>query len=188
MNKIFLGIMLVVMVSFITGCSSTTILYQCQDGSFKDSADACSSALCSSSLDCPELDCSVCPPKVETKTVEKEVVKYQCYDDSTADKLSDCPTMAERLSAEPIILEGESDQVTDEFYLKKGLAIFRNTYHGESNFMADLIDSEGNFVDLVANTIGNSETSSSVKVPADGYYRVEVTAWPGSNWEIVVEQ
>ena len=35
---------------------------------------------------CPDLDCSTCPKQIETKTI----TKYQCYDGTMKDKLSDC--------------------------------------------------------------------------------------------------
>ena len=186
MRTVILGILLL-SILVLAGCSSQTIVkYQCADGSFVDSADACPSVECQTN--CPKLDCSSCPVKTETKTVEKIVTKYQCYDGSVKDNLNDCTTMEQRLTANPIILKGSGNQVTDKFYLKKGLAIFKNKYVGQLNFIADLIDSEGNDIELVANTIGTSETSSYAKIDTAGYYRIGVTAWSGSNWTIRVEQ
>jgi len=141
---------------------------------------------CPVEKECPTLDYSQCA-KTETKIVTNNITKYQCYDDSTKDNLAECSTLEQRLSSN-ISLSGSGNQVTDKFYLKQGLAIFRNSYHGQSNFMADLIDENGDDIALVANTIGTSETSSSAKIAIPGYYRVDVTAWPGSSWTIKVEQ
>lgn len=135
-------------------------------------------------IKCENLDCSQCSKQIETQTI----MKYQCYDNHIKDKLEDCSTLEERASTEPIILTGSGNQVTDKFYLKQGIAIFKNKYNGDYNFIAYLIDSDGDNIDLVANTIGTSDTSSSTKITTAGYYRIEVTAWSGSDWTITVEQ
>ena len=182
----YFTVLLILSILVLSSCSQTVVKYQCADGSFLDSANSCPSVSCKT--DCPKLDCASCPVKTETKTVERVVTKYQCYDDTIKDNLKDCTTLEQRLTANPVVLEGSDNQVTDKFYLKKGLAIFKNKYVGQHNFIAYLIDSEGNDVRIVANTIGSSETSSSAKIDIAGYYRIKVTAWPGSDWTIRIEQ
>lgn len=98
-NLLFLSTILLTAI-IISGCiTQTTIKYQCTDGSFADSTDSCPKKDCITScpeLDyskcpqqkCPDLDCSECPKQVETET--KEVIKYECYDGSVEEKLSDC--------------------------------------------------------------------------------------------------
>ena len=134
----------------------------------------------------------------EDKQLEKEVdletvIKYQCVDGSIVDDLADCPKEIKKEESEPSIpqtftFKGGGNQITDKFYLIKGLVIFRSNYEGESNFMVDLIDSEGKFVDIVANEIGTSESSSATSIRNEGYYRLEVKGWTDSRWEIKVEQ
>ena len=188
MNMKFLIGIVALLILILAGCSTqTTVKYQCVDGSFVDSVNLCSSKTCPEA-NCPKLDCNACPVKTETKIETQTLTKYQCWDDTIKDNLKDCTTLEQRLTANPIVLEGSDNQVTDKFYLKKGLAIFKNKYVGQYNFIAYLIDSEGNNIGIVANTIGSSETSSSAKIDTAGYYRIEVTAWPGSDWTIRVEQ
>jgi len=92
--SITLLISIVILGVFLSGCTTETITkYQCQDGSFKDSAELCSKVSCQT--DCPELDCDSCPVKTETKTVEKEVIKYQCSDGTIKDELADCHAVEE---------------------------------------------------------------------------------------------
>lgn len=128
--------------------------------------------------------------KTETITNEVEVIKYQCNDGTITDSLSLCPKIDETPKGQfqPVTFKGSDNQITDKFWLDKGLVIFKNKYRGESNFIVDLIDENGNNVDLVANTIGDSDTSGLATIRNAGYYRLEVTAWPGSSWEINVEQ
>lgn len=94
MKYLILGILLISIVA-LSGCSQTIVKYQCADGSFMDSANSCSAVSCKT--DCPQLDCASCPVKTETKTVEKIVTKYQCYDSSVKTSLSDCKNPEEYL-------------------------------------------------------------------------------------------
>jgi len=74
---------LVISLVFLAGCQvQTETKYQCANGEIVDSIDLCSSQTC------PELDCSECPKQIKTEI--KEVIKYQCYDGSVEDKLSNC--------------------------------------------------------------------------------------------------
>ena len=87
-TQIILLISILILGVFLTGCSQTVVKYQCQDGSFKESAELCSEVSCQTN--CPELDCNACPVKTETKTVEKTITKYQCYDGTIQTSLSNC--------------------------------------------------------------------------------------------------
>jgi len=113
-TSIALLISIIILGVFLTGCSQTVVKYQCQDGSFKETAELCSEVSCQTN--CPELDCSVCPVKTEfkEKNVEKpiEVIKYQCTDETVVNKLSDCLTQEDKLTSEPIKPETNSDDAT----------------------------------------------------------------------------
>ena len=89
MRTILLGIMLI-SVLILAGCSQTVVKYQCADGSFVDSADACSAVECLTN--CPELDCSNCPVKTETKVETKTVTEkiYVCPDLTEVKNKEDC--------------------------------------------------------------------------------------------------
>ena len=97
-KKIIFGLIsLIGLIVFLSGCTQTVVKYQCADGSFVESVDACPSVECQTN--CPELDCDSCPAKIEyqEKIVEKpvEVVKYQCYDGSIETSKSNCKTPEE---------------------------------------------------------------------------------------------
>ena len=85
---IILSLILVLMLS---ACSSTTIKYQCNDGTIKDSADLCGDVSLES---CPQLDCNLCPVKTETKVETKTITEkiYVCSDLSQVKSLNDCKT------------------------------------------------------------------------------------------------
>lgn len=169
---VVVGIVIIIVFNMFSG----NIKYQCQNGEVADSISKCPSVQ-SSSVNCP-----IC-----TKTIEANVIKYQCSDGSIKDNQADCSLPKQTISSKPIVLSGSNNQVTDKFYLSQGLVIFKNSYKGEGNFIAQLIDEDGDYVSLVANTIGTSETSSSAKIENEGYYRIEVTASSGSHWTIKVE-
>ncbi len=94
-------------------------------------------------------------------------------------------------SIDDITLSGTSDTVTERFELSSGVAIFRMTYDGPSNFIVTLYDSTGEYVELVANEIGPYSGSSLVGVSngiigaSEGEHYLEVKA--SGPWEIVIE-
>ncbi|MDD4877602.1 MAG: hypothetical protein PHO02_01040 [Candidatus Nanoarchaeia archaeon] len=185
MKKICL-LLTILSILLLTGCSETIVKYQCVDGSFVDNIAECGTVTCPAT-ECPKLDCEACPAKVETRTVTNTITKYQCYDDSIKDNKEDCSSLEERGGAGTTV-SGSSNQVTEKFYLKEGLTIFRNHYEGELNFIAELINEDGTLIGIIANTIGTSDTSSAKKITEAGFYRIEVTAWEGSSWTIDIEQ
>ncbi len=177
---------------FLAGCSANASMrFQCADGSFVDTAAACSSVQCKTN--CPETDCSSCPPKIEyqTKTVEKPVIKYQCADGSTQDNLSDCPQIPEAKKISPVKeLSGTGDKVTDPFYLAAGFAKVTGTYKGTSNFIVHLIDEDGND-DYLFNEIGSYTGETAITIGTAGNYRLEVQAqgWNSvGSWTVKFEQ
>ena len=95
-TSIILLVSILILGIFLTGCSQTVVKYQCQDGSFKESAELCSEVSCQTN--CPELDCNACPAKIEYETkevekkvyVDKPVYKYQCFDGNTKENIDDC--------------------------------------------------------------------------------------------------
>ena len=117
--------------------------------------------------------------------------------ESVKDKLSDCPKIPEAKKLSKIkYFEGTFDTVTEAFYLKLGLVIFRLKNDGKSNFIVGLIDEEGN-KNVFVNQIGKYDGSTSQTIIKEGYYRIEVTlgsSFTGggfsssANWNISVEQ
>ena len=94
-------------------------------------------------------------------------------------------------SVADISLSGSGDTVTERFELSSGVAIFRMTYSGPSNFIVTLYSSAGEYVDLVANEIGAYSGNALVGVAggfagaSEGEHYLEVSA--SGPWEIVIE-
>lgn len=88
----------------------------------------------------------------------------------------------------PVTLSGSGDQVSEPFYLKKGLIKFasKNVDNSQysSNFIVYLIDSNGNAQGLVANDIGTADSSKATSVSKDGIYMLDVMS--GGEWQITV--
>ncbi|MBU0457148.1 MAG: hypothetical protein ABH824_03500 [Nanoarchaeota archaeon] len=198
MKYLIFGVLLISIIA-LAGCSQTVVKYQCADGSFVDSANSCSSVNCKT--DCPQLDCASCPAKIEyqEKIVEKpvQVLKYQCADETIKDKLSDCPVIPESQKISKLkSFSGDSDTVTEQFYLKSGLTIFKLNYEGDSNFQVYLIDGDGD-KSIFVNEVGEYSATKSETISNAGYYRLEVdigSSFTGSgfsskaDWSIDVEQ
>ncbi|MDA2928496.1 hypothetical protein MYX84_00885 [Acidobacteria bacterium AH-259-O06] len=78
---------------------------------------------------------------------------------------------------------GTGQQATELFSLSSGLAIFNMSHSGSSNFAIWLMDSQGNRLDLLVNTIGSFSGSTSVQVQA-GIFVLDVTA--DGAWSVTV--
>jgi hypothetical protein len=85
---------------------------------------------------------------------------------------------------------GTGNQASDKVHLDSGLAIFRSKNVDNSqyplNFIAYLLDSNGNKGKLVANDIGSSESSAVENIAKSGDYLFDVTST--GSWTITVEQ
>ena len=68
---------------------------------------------------------------------------------------------------------GNSDTVTEPFYLSQGLVIFHLTYSGDSNFIVYIIDANGNKENM-ANEIGRYSGTKSLTVNQAGNYRLGI--------------
>ncbi|MFA6255883.1 MAG: hypothetical protein WC606_01745 [Candidatus Absconditabacterales bacterium] len=84
-----------------------------------------------------------------------------------------------------ITLSDVGTKITSSIHLTKGLHKFKLSYNGESNFAVTLLDSEGNYIALLANEIGDTESSIGVKIEKEGDYSFNVTA--DGSWTIVVD-
>lgn len=88
---------------------------------------------------------------------------------------------------EPLEFSGTGPQATEPFELSAGLARFEMTHQGESNFIVELLDEEGNEVGMfsLVNEIGPYDGSQAVQIPEDGTYLLNVDA--DGAWTIRVE-
>src|SRR5207248_2546315 len=80
------------------------------------------------------------------------------------------PTLA------PISLSGLGQQASNTFQLQQGLALFKMTHNGASNFIVQLLDSNGQDVDGLVNEIGSFHGSKAEGIQADGVYLFDVQA------------
>ncbi len=92
-----------------------------------------------------------------------------------------------------VTMTGTTDKVTDKFALQAGVTIFHLIYEGTGNFAVTLKDTNGGYVDLLANEIGvySGETLIGVKTdnivgakPGDHFLDVQASG----SWTVIVEQ
>lgn len=87
----------------------------------------------------------------------------------------------------PINLSGTGQTATEKFTLQSGLAVFKMTHSGSSNFIVVLLDSAGNEVDYsLVNEIGAFNGSKAVQIPDSGEYLLDIQA--GGAWTVTIEQ
>jgi len=187
-KTIYINIFVIFLLLF-SGCS-TTVLYQCQDSSVVSVLADCPEMLneqeCSTidCADCPQikcsdLDCSSCPVQIETK----EVIKYQCSDGTIKNSADLCPVSEIDNPIDGLTINGNGDEITKSFYLKKGLVRFHAEHKGNSNFMVDLYAESGNGYFLV-NEIGRYSGEFIEIVDYSENYFMDVTA--DGSWTIII--
>jgi|GEM_PF-2606726 len=81
---------------------------------------------------------------------------------------------------------GSGSTAIGPFTLNQGLAVFDMTHTGSSNFIVWLLDSNGEYVDLMANEIGDYDGSQATGIDARGSYYLDVDA--DGPWSIDVTQ
>ncbi|MFH2055148.1 MAG: hypothetical protein ABIJ61_04250 [bacterium] len=87
---------------------------------------------------------------------------------------------------ENITLNGHGQQASPKFQLLDGLSVFDMKHVGSSNFSVVLLDSDGEYVELLANEIGHFDGSKPVSIPAKGTYILDIDA--DGPWEIEIKQ
>lgn len=85
----------------------------------------------------------------------------------------------------PIELQGRGKTATEPFAIAGGLAIFRTTHTGSSNFIVKLSNTQGVTVEFLVNAIGAYEGSTARSVPA-GQYLLNIEA--SGTWSIKINQ
>lgn len=90
-------------------------------------------------------------------------------------------------SAEPVpkVFVGKSNDVSEFFYLNKGLTRFELKHGGTSNFIVHLLDSQGDIIEFMVNEIGSFDGSKALGIKKSGIYLLDITA--DGDWEISVE-
>ena len=85
----------------------------------------------------------------------------------------------------PISFSGKHEAPAGPIELQAGLTTIDMRYRGQSNFIVDLLDSDGSSVDNLANEIGTWSGSQAEQIDTDGIYWLSVEADQGS-WSISV--
>ena len=105
------------------------------------------------------------------------------------------PTETPELIPEPKPIEfsGQGDDVSPQFMLEEGVAVFITTHDGSSNFAIELLDNTGGYIDLLVNEIGTFDGSGAIGVREDniigavpGIHVLNITA--DGNWTVLIKQ
>lgn len=110
----------------------------------------------------------------------------------TGEKVSESETgkiiaaNATYMKSVPIELSGSGAQATETFTLTSGFATFEATHDGGSNFVLDLLDANGNSMELLVNEIGSYNGKTFALIPSDGDYLLNIDA--DGSWNINISQ
>jgi hypothetical protein len=85
----------------------------------------------------------------------------------------------------PRTIHGKRTEVSPFLSLKKGLAVFKYDYQGNSRFSVSLMDKNGRVIEQIANSLKATEGSAPVKIQEDGIYFLNISA--DANWQIDVQ-
>jgi hypothetical protein len=86
----------------------------------------------------------------------------------------------------PLELSGKGQSISQFLELSSGLMKVEMKHKGESNFSVLLLDSNGNYIDLLANEIGNFEGDKALGIDSPGIYIMSIEA--DGQWNIKIEQ
>lgn len=98
----------------------------------------------------------------------------------------DRPNRAPASERGAITFSGDGPEATESFVLEEGLAFFTLEHDGRDNFIVELLDNEGELVDLLANEIGGFTGETLVRIEAAGEHVLNVDA--DGAWVIAVDQ
>lgn len=110
---------------------------------------------------------------------------------TTSEQVSEEETREPEPEPEPeqpddIKLSGTGQQASDQFSLESGLSRFKLTHNGASNFAVELLDENGDTVELLVNKIGSFDGSKTVGIASSGEYILDVSA--DGKWTVNIEQ
>ncbi len=94
-------------------------------------------------------------------------------------------TQSTTTASQPIILSGKGQEATKTFHLSGELTRFEMTHNGNSNFIIELMDTDGNTQELVVNEIGKYNGSQAFNVP-EGDYILNINA--DGSWTVKIIQ
>ena len=77
---------------------------------------------------------------------------------------------------------GRGQQASRLFALDEGLAVFAMQHDGQSNFIVELLDDNGNRVGTLTNAVGLFDGSKAVRIPHSGNYLLNIDA--DGEWKV----
>jgi hypothetical protein len=83
------------------------------------------------------------------------------------------------------VFTGKGNDYTGKFVLQDGLTYIKYTYTGENNFVAWLLDANGNQIELIANEIDSCDGKTAISAKA-GTYLINVTS--SGSWTLTIGQ
>ena len=86
----------------------------------------------------------------------------------------------------PLVFNGQGDLLTQRFTLSPGLYLVESQYVGSSNFIVQLLDADGKYVDLLANVVGDAKPIAAIYVKTAQQYVMEITS--SGTWEVKFRQ
>lgn len=86
----------------------------------------------------------------------------------------------------PIQISGSGKTATQTFVLQKGISIFEMSHTGDSNFVVELLKSNGDYVDMPVNEIGNYSGKKAIGIEKSGTYLLNIEA--DGNWTVNITQ
>jgi hypothetical protein len=119
-------------------------------------------------------------------------ISYNSGGGSSADKnfiisKAEAKKKKKKKAIAPIQISGTGKTATQLFTLQKGVSIFEITHTGgESNFAVTLMKSNGEWVDLLVNEIGEYSGKRAIGIEKSGSYLLDIEA--DGNWTVNITQ
>ena len=85
-----------------------------------------------------------------------------------------------------ISLSGEGQEASQQFTLSEGLSIFTMKHSGSSNFIIQLLDNHGEYVDNLVNEIGEFDGAKAIGTAESGNYILDIDA--DGPWTVNISQ
>ena len=91
---------------------------------------------------------------------------------------------AKKFEESKISVSGSGDTSSDLIELEAGFAVFDGSYSGSRNFIVELMDENGNNVELLVNEVGSYKGKTMAVIEQPGKYYLNVTASAGWNFSV----
>lgn len=115
---------------------------------------------------------------VEEEIIEEEVAEEEITPEEEEVEIP-------QVDIEPIELSGSGATSTDFFDITGGLTIFEFSNTGDSNFIAYILDEEGNELELLVNEIGSISGKKAMYLLPGRYF---INVEHGNNWKYTILQ